>query len=227
MVVRKTKLSDQVYDALKQDILNQIFGFGEKVTNRDLQERYGVSSTPVRDAINRLYHDGFLDKISTSGARIISFDFKIALEVIEVMSMLNREALSLSMKYTPREKVILQLKETLDNQLQYINDDSYFEYDRQFHQLFFDFCGNARIRHIYSQHGVLWLLLVKFYYADKEMTRDRAVLQHQHVFEAYRQGDIPLALRYIDDHFNDAIRPLSRMLARNKETGRPLFGSLV
>jgi DNA-binding GntR family transcriptional regulator len=213
MILSKTNLSDLVYNALKQDILNQTFDFGAKVTNRDLQKRYGVSSTPVRDAINRLYHDGFFDKISTSGARIISFDYKIALEVIEVISMLNREALSLSMKYTPRERVILQLKEILDHQLQYIDDDSYFEYDRQFHQLFFDFCGNARIRHIYSRYGVLWRLLIRFYYADKEMTRDRAVSQHRSIFEAYQQGDISSALRRIDEHIHDAVQPLTRMLA--------------
>ncbi len=37
---------------------------GDKLTNRELQERFQVSSTPVRDAINRLSKDGLTQEVS-------------------------------------------------------------------------------------------------------------------------------------------------------------------
>ena len=76
MIVKKN-LSEQIYESLKKEILDQKIGFGEKLINRSLQEKYGVSSTPVRDAINRLYVDGLLDNISNVGARVIPFDYKV------------------------------------------------------------------------------------------------------------------------------------------------------
>lgn len=210
MVVIKKKLSDQIYEALKQDILNQRIGFGEKMTNREIQERYGVSSTPVRDAINRLYMDGLLDEISNSGARIIPFDHTTAIEINEVISMLSREALSLSIKNAAQ--VVSVLKQTLDQQQLQIEEDAYFEFDRQFHQAFFDFCGNSRIIQLYSQHSALWSLLIRFYYADKDMKREKAVSQHRQIYEAYQAADISLAQRCMEEHFHEAARPIEHVL---------------
>lgn len=52
-IVKQT-LSEQIYNILKEDILCGRILMGDKLTNRELQERFQVSSTPVRDAINRL-----------------------------------------------------------------------------------------------------------------------------------------------------------------------------
>ena len=47
MDLNKTTLSGQIYDILRQDILTQRIRLGEKLTLKHLQERFGVSSTPV------------------------------------------------------------------------------------------------------------------------------------------------------------------------------------
>jgi DNA-binding GntR family transcriptional regulator len=213
MVVLKKRLSDQIYEAIKQDILNQNIGFGEKVTNRQIQERYGVSSTPIRDAINRLYLDGFLDEISNSGARIIPFDYKIAIEVNEVISMLNREALALSARHAA--EVVPLLKDILNQQMLHIGEDLYFDFDRQFHQTFFDFCGNSRIIQLHSRHRALWLLLIRFYYADREMRREKAFSQHRQIYESYQSADIFQAQRHMEEHFHEALRPIKHVLGQS------------
>ena len=79
-IVKKT-LNEQIYEALRDEILAKKISFGEKLVNRELQNKFGVSSTPVRDAINRLYMDGLVDEVSKTGARIISFDLKFATEI--------------------------------------------------------------------------------------------------------------------------------------------------
>ena len=49
----KQTLSEQLYNILKEDILSGRILMGDKLTNRDLQERFQVSSTPVRDVYKR------------------------------------------------------------------------------------------------------------------------------------------------------------------------------
>ena len=89
----KQTLSDQIYELLKEDIITHRISFGEKLVNRELQQKFGVSSTPVRDAINHLYLDGLLDNITNGGARVISFDLSFALEVNEVVMILTQGAI--------------------------------------------------------------------------------------------------------------------------------------
>ena len=56
-ISRKT-LSEQIHDMLREEILTQEIPCGEKLTIRQLQQRFGTSSTPVRDAMVRLAQDG-------------------------------------------------------------------------------------------------------------------------------------------------------------------------
>lgn len=71
-IVRKS-LSDQIYDELKMEIIEQKITFGSKIVNRVLQERFQVSSSPIRDAINRLYSDGLIEQIDNTGGNSCKF----------------------------------------------------------------------------------------------------------------------------------------------------------
>ena len=210
MVIRKN-LNEQIYEEIKQDIIEQRIKFGDKLINKELRDKYNVSSTPVRDAINRLHNDGLLDNITNSGARVINFDNKFATEINEIISMLSAEAIKLSAKKSNVSEVSVILRNCIKLQRYNIDNISYFEHDKNFHMTFFEFCKNESFKQIYSQYQTLWEILVKFYYKDGEFTRARAIDQHQHILEAYEQVDIPLAQRYLEQHYLDAVRPLSKL----------------
>ena len=74
-VINKKTLSDQIYDILKSEILRREIPFGSKLVNRALQARFRVSSSPIRDAINRLNQDGLITSIDKSGATVVEFNY--------------------------------------------------------------------------------------------------------------------------------------------------------
>jgi DNA-binding GntR family transcriptional regulator len=204
-------INEQIYNTLKAEILDQRICFGQKLINRELQARFEVSSTPVRDAINRLQVDGLVDTISRSGAQVISFDSKMALEVNEVISSLNCEAVSLSFVRAKIDEVIKSLQIIIDQQIKLKHTDEYFIYDRLFHQVFFDNCNNEYLKKIYLQHNVLWELLVRYYYKDQASLRESAIEEHGKIVKAYMDGDIDLAKSYMSAHFQGAVTPLTKM----------------
>lgn len=53
MDLKKT-LSEQIYEILRNDIVTQAIPCGSKLTLKILQERFHVSSTPIREALTRL-----------------------------------------------------------------------------------------------------------------------------------------------------------------------------
>lgn len=57
---RQSRLGELAYDRLRQSIVGGQFEPGAKLTVRSVAEALGVSTTPARDAINRLIVDGAL-----------------------------------------------------------------------------------------------------------------------------------------------------------------------
>ena len=70
-VIKRLSLVDQVYEKLKERIVNLELPFGSKLNVSKLQEEYGVSSTPVREALNRLLNEGLIEFENNVGARVI------------------------------------------------------------------------------------------------------------------------------------------------------------
>lgn len=211
MIVKKN-LSEQIYESLRRNILDQKIRFGEKLVNRQLQEKYGVSSTPVRDAINRLYLDGLLDEISNGGARVISFDYRAALEVNEIVAIITREAVAMAASKPAAAEMLPELADCIEMQIKNINGKNYFVYDKKFHTIFFNHCENTRLARLHNQYSALWELLVLFYYRDKESTRSKAISEHEKIVAALKKGDIKSAQECVEHHFQEAVRPLRNAL---------------
>lgn len=207
MIVKKN-LSEQIYEFLRRDILDQRIRFGEKLVNRYLQEKYGVSSTPVRDAINRLYLDGLLEEISNGGARVISFDQVMALELGEIVSMFMREAVALSMAKTKTETLGAELSGLIALQVKNFSEKTYFIYDKKFHNVFFQHCGNRRMVKIYNQYSALWELLVLFHYRERDGDMDKAIADHRKILDAVEENDVALTQQCVERHFQEAFRSL-------------------
>ncbi len=70
-VIRRMSLVDQVYEKIRERIVSLEIPFGSKLNVSKLQEEYGVSSTPVREALNRLLNDGLIEFENNVGARVI------------------------------------------------------------------------------------------------------------------------------------------------------------
>jgi DNA-binding GntR family transcriptional regulator len=65
----RTYLAGTVYEALRRDIVEREFVPGEPLTEQELSRRYGVSRTPVREALAKLEILGFTARFRELEAR--------------------------------------------------------------------------------------------------------------------------------------------------------------
>ena len=61
MNANSSTVSERIYTAIRNDILNKTLVSGEKLTIKKLHEMYGVSSSPIREALFRLQQDGLIE----------------------------------------------------------------------------------------------------------------------------------------------------------------------
>lgn len=92
-----TQQANQAAEELYKKIKNEIFEFlllpGDRFTETQLAERYGMSRTPVRSALYRLKHEGYFEVQFRSGWRVKPFDFVHFDELYDLRAILEVTAI--------------------------------------------------------------------------------------------------------------------------------------
>lgn len=86
------------YDAIKAAILSNRLRPGHKLTHQSLAEMLGVSRTPVRESLERLYQEGYVTRIPNRGFFVAEIDAAEARELYETREALEAFALQEAMR---------------------------------------------------------------------------------------------------------------------------------
>ena len=84
--------ADDVYEQLKLDIAQLKLVPGDRFTENEISERLGVSRTPVRQALTRLQHEGYVEVLFRSGWRVLPFDFEQFEQLYDLRMVLETTA---------------------------------------------------------------------------------------------------------------------------------------
>ena len=218
MSLNKKSLSDQIYDILKMEILRSEIAFGDKLVNRQLQDRFGVSSSPIRDAINRLYQDGLVSSIDKTGATVVDFDYDFFLEVNEILLHIIKTGISLSSEKADIDELSSYLEKYILFQEKYIGTDEFYDYDYKFHKTFIDFSDNSRLKRLFKEYNVLHEMLVRNSFFVKNPVLMRESLEmHKKMKDSYKARDFTLALRLTEEHYKGAEKLFKTILKQREK----------
>ena len=73
-----TSLENKVYSQLEEDILNGKYSVGDSITEIAASKEYGVSRTPIRDALRKLENDGLVKITPNKGATVIGVSKEVS-----------------------------------------------------------------------------------------------------------------------------------------------------
>lgn len=92
MALEKTNLSEQAYRLLTERILNGKYPAGTRLTEEALAAEFGISRTPLREALRRLTTEGLLEALPKRGLRVTSPTEAEIAELFECRSMIEPPA---------------------------------------------------------------------------------------------------------------------------------------
>jgi DNA-binding GntR family transcriptional regulator len=97
-------LAEKAYRALTDDILRCTLVPGEFVTEADLASRYRMSKTPVREALNLLSQEGFIQSVPRRGTLVQPIELRDIQQTYLLRGLLEPPAASLAAeRATPAE----------------------------------------------------------------------------------------------------------------------------
>jgi len=203
--VQPISLSQRVYQALVVAILDGHFKPGDWLRESFLCEELGVSSTPLREALQRLVHEGLAERIPNVGVRVAVLDTEDVIEIYDLREYLERLAIRLSAKRRTAED-ITQLDE-LQKQgcaaLQKNDLIAYREYNKKLHSLFFAIAGSRRLTTVMSslQLQIEIVMARTILFPGRPM---RAIKEHGDIIRALREREAELAERLMREHIRQA-----------------------
>ncbi|MBQ8076207.1 MAG: GntR family transcriptional regulator [Oscillospiraceae bacterium] len=143
--IKKQSLVDQIYAKLREEILTLKLPLGSRINVNDIQEELGVSSTPLREALNRLQQDGLIVMETNIGASVLSLDEHDIEEIEELAFVFQSAAVRFSMVRGDRALMAERIEEQIRN---YKEARTARDCTKAVYELigtFYHYCGNKRL----------------------------------------------------------------------------------
>ncbi|MEA3348360.1 MAG: GntR family transcriptional regulator, partial [Pseudomonadota bacterium] len=82
-------LREKIVEVLREAIIRQKIRPGERITELEVAERFGISRTPIREAFRQLESEGFLTIIPRKGAVVSDIQEKDIRDFYEIKGVLE------------------------------------------------------------------------------------------------------------------------------------------
>jgi len=149
-IIHREKLSNKVYVVLKEMIANHRFEPGARLNVEQLAKEFGVSRTPVWEAVGRLEQEGLLENIPNRGVFMAVLTAEIALDLYEVREVLEGMAARLAASRI-NDKTLERIECCLIDQRPIVEAGDLIAYSRldfEFHAAIYEASGNAVLQEL-------------------------------------------------------------------------------
>lgn len=199
--MEKEKVSEKSsYIKLKELILDRHILPGQRMTEVFLAEKMDISRIPVREAIQQLVHEGFIERTGKNGYQIKEYNEQ---DIIDLYNY--REALDgmLARLFTQRmdssQLYYLEMNvEVMHEKLTDFNQQAFSKIDLEFHRIIARGARNSQMEH---QHEIILEKVIyvadNIYVENKEIQKEiqitqsceKTYRQHLQIFNAIKERD--------------------------------------
>lgn len=150
--INRTSLHSELTERLRNMITEGVLAAGEKVPERELCEKLGVSRTPMREALKVLAADGLLNLEPNKGARVRAITLEDLEEVFPLMAAFESLAGELACKKI-NDQQLAELKKAHKQMLKHFHANNlalYFKYNERIHEIILEAAGNKTLKTMYQ-----------------------------------------------------------------------------
>ncbi|MFI2432892.1 GntR family transcriptional regulator [Streptomyces sp. NPDC018693] len=200
-VVQRSSVRGQILDALRTALVAGELAPGEVYSAPVLGERFGVSATPVREAMQQLALEGAVEVVPNRGFRIVERGARELAELAEVRALIEVPVMLRLARTVPAERWA-ELRPLAEATVRAAGSGcrvTYAESDRAFHRAVLTLAGNEQLVRIVDDlhRRAQWPLV-----GGPAAVADAA--EHVALLDALVLGDLELVQALVRGHFGCA-----------------------
>jgi DNA-binding GntR family transcriptional regulator len=231
--VTRATLSDQLEDALRQEIVSGQLPPGTRLRTEDVASRYGVSHTPIREALQRLAGESLVSIGPGTGAVVATTTIEGLRDVYRLRLLLEREALRDSIELgdlaweAGLRAATAELAAVLSRRRAPASGDlreARGEAHRAFNRALFAACRSTwllRFVETMSAHWERYRVLLR---SVRGLERD-LVHEHEAIAEAALRRDVPAAQAQLEAHLRLTLNMIEQHFETTSESALPDDGN--
>lgn len=209
--IQQGALYEQVAERLRKRIYQQELAAGAAIDEKALCQTFGISRTPMREALKVLAAEGLVELVPRRGCFVRALDLDELRELFPVMAVLEglcaREALGNTDEQTLAE---LETMHTgLEQHAAEGDIDAYYEDNFRFHQRLQELSGNRWLQRVVTDLRKI-LRLARHTQLMVEGRLQHSLEEHRRVMEAFRQRDADGVEQAMKDHLTAQLEALER-----------------
>lgn len=230
--ISRATITEQLEDALRIDIQVGILRPGQRIRSNEVAERYGVSATPLREALQRLAGESLIDLDPRLGATVAPMSERDVRDIYEMLQLLDGIALELSIErgdvswLADVERAWEALSEAVA-QREALGDPPSDDDRRRvgmlwssahwtFHEALYEKCGSPWLMRFVRQlhaHADRYQMLTIYQAAGSQ--RDLRG-EHGQIYRAAKARDVDAAVKALKDHFGLTVHLLADSIEQDR-----------
>jgi DNA-binding GntR family transcriptional regulator len=184
------KLSEQLRERIEERIVTGLYPPGMRLDETDLAASFGVSRTPIREALIQLASTGIIEMRPRRGAVVAQISPRRLQEMFEVMAELEALCARLAASGLTNEERedLAAAHHNCESALRTNDPDDYYRLNESFHQTLYQLCHNSFLT---EQSLLLQRRLRPFRRLQLRMAgrMESSFNEHAQVLEAILAGD--------------------------------------
>ncbi|MFD9306788.1 GntR family transcriptional regulator [Streptomyces sp. NPDC060048] len=191
-----------VLEAIKHDILTGVLSPGQALVETELAAHFGVSKTPVREALKTLAGSGLVVVSQYKGVTVRMVDADMAREVYDVRLLLEPEAVR---RTVAAGAPLDAAREALRRAAGAEDPAERSLANREFHRALYLPCGNPLLGRMLDEVRDQAALVSTVAWAAVP-SWEREAAEHEEILRLATAGDADLAGRALHDHIASFVR---------------------
>lgn len=203
--ISNAPLSTGLLGKIQKDILTGKLKPGQKLTEQELCRTYGVSRTPVREALRQLETDGLVENILNRGAFVVGMTEQDYKDMFELRKAYEVQAVKWAIERIS-ESEMDKLEETFEFMEFYTmrNDiDKMLTINSGFHQVIYEAAHNRMLKKLLSSYqNFLKYKGIESVYSDDYLAT--VLEEHRAIFKAFNDKDVEEGAAAMERHISKA-----------------------
>ncbi|MEK8052878.1 GntR family transcriptional regulator [Ideonella sp. DXS22W] len=184
-------LASRVAERLREAIIDGEFALGAMIPEEQLATQFGVSRTPVREALNQLQLQGLVVVRPQRGSYVFEPSEDDIAAICEFRCVVEPSAAELAHAHD-LAGTAATLRAAIDEMAQARTDRDAVRYgraDTRLHEAFFDHCGNPYLQGAYATAAVKIATLRTHLSAPADVLHPRGFEQHSQLLALFERGE--------------------------------------
>ena len=190
--IRSKSLGEEISRVLQGEIIGGRYRPGQRLVERELTSRFGVSSIPVREALQELENRGLIVRRHNCGCTVVQLTSKEAVRICELRRVLEPKVMEWAAERMTETKAALLRGqfERLERAAGNHDLPEFFQEDVRFHNMIWEAADNPyAARLLDSMLGSLFASGLIGSHAAAALDLTEESRKHKHLLDALCEGD--------------------------------------